>query len=618
MSLTGTPTFTEQPNPDLDKVIDPRKISKDNDQEGRDKLASEIWNLRKTDQGLAKDLVTGIEILGGLTDERQQSTEQLIENNQSLIQEGNKPVSRLRKKLGLPPNKRMAQLENSIAQLDETLRTQYIQEAQLTQSQSEIEAQRSSLPNARELIDSYYERMESLPLTNQEKRELLTPEALSELNDEEYIALWRRLNPQFLSHVTRQGFRDHTGNDVMVDHSSGYREFENGFLNVMENGRTLLPPLSRIGLVGRDDKTVRQFIEGFFSESQGISADEAKERFKKFLDFSHASAPKYADITATHFAAQIVSDAYYGGESDNEVMFIYPSDVIASQYAYGFNGWEKDFTKPQSETKWNDVFIWTDPNNPGVPVDSGIVFLPENTPVDPETGSKYASEVIQDEEGKETRVMIKDDGLHDRFIQWGGDIEESIMDLVRDYKEERHYYTQQRKEDEVLYVLSNRFVELGFPEDVVKRLAYEVLGDLLYLDKLPEGNAVDLLEKTSAHFVRAKNAIPAKEYWERLFKENPERRPKHVHYYGGRPTGAVFDFLVEKKIGNADTSGEEGLLLGFDDNHVLEMDTDPRANSGYDDLIEQANLIIEELYSNSDNTNAEERSRTSTSEETGS
>src|SRR6185503_4609999 len=97
----------------------------------------------------------------------------------------------------------------------------------------------------------------------------------------------------------------------------------------------------------------------------------------------------YPDKIAVHFAAQMVADQFYGGERNNEVFFVYPSDFIASQHEYAFNGWEKDFTKPQSETKWNDVFVWpSNLENPGISVDAGLVFLPDHTPVDPETGSK--------------------------------------------------------------------------------------------------------------------------------------------------------------------------------------------------------------------------------------
>jgi len=117
-----------------------------------------------------------------------------------------------------------------------------------------------------------------------------------------------------LTRVTRQGFRDHTGGDIMVAHASGYFEYTKGFVDVMENGKILLPPLNRIGIVDRKEKTVRNFLlsfPSFLRESE--TADEAKEKFFRFLTWSLAAAPRYPDITSTHFAAQIVSDRYYRG-----------------------------------------------------------------------------------------------------------------------------------------------------------------------------------------------------------------------------------------------------------------------------------------------------------------
>jgi len=102
-----------------------------------------------------------------------------------------------------------------------------------------------------------------------------------------------------------------------------------------------------------------------------------------------------------------------------------------------------------------------------------------------------------------------------------------------------------------------------------------------------------------AHWKRAENTVPAKEYWEKFFSANPHLRPAHVVYYDGDSKIAVYEFLRRNGIGEADTSSkEEGPLLGFDDNHVLNMENDPRANQGYYDLVKMANKIIEEHYRN--------------------
>jgi len=60
----------------------------------------------------------------------------------------------------------------------------------------------------------------------------------------------------------------------------------------------------------------------------------------------------------------------------------------------------------------------------------------------------------------------------------------------------------------------------------------------------------------------------------------------------------VLEFQKQNNIGRADTSKTDGQLLGFDDHHVVNMKKDPRANAGYDELIETANKIITEHYEN--------------------
>lgn len=288
--------------------------------------------------------------------------------------------------------------------------------------------------------------MANTPLSNEQKRELLKPEVLSSLSTEQYIALWKRLNPHFLSHVTRQGFRDH---NAMMYHSAGLQEFHGGFTGVMSDSRLLRPPMALGELKTRDEDSVKAWMGDWVLGEE--TEEKARKKLDNLMNFHLSAAPTYPDKTAVHFAAQLVADDYYGGESGNEVFFIYPSDVIASQHDFAFNGGEKDFTQPQSETKWNDVFVWPQTvENSGIPIDAGMVFLPKSTPVDPETGSKYASE-IKMVDGEEKRVMVEDNELVSRFVGWAKQIDGTspIWQAFTAYKDERNYYVKQEKEDDV-------------------------------------------------------------------------------------------------------------------------------------------------------------------------
>ena len=539
------------------ELFDQKTISKKHDQEGRNALASDIKAIRKDLENLKKE---GAE------------TEEQIKDRQGKL------LVRLKQKLNKP---------------DEQL-------IQLQEKQLEAQSKQKDLPNPREMLKAYYEKMSTEPLSNQEKRDLLKPEVLFELSTDEYVALWKRLNPHFLTHVTRQGLRDHTGGDAMVNHSRGHNSFVEGFIDVMKNEKRIFPPLARIGLKDRDEATVRTFLESYPLQAENEA--EALKRFDSALHQSMGAAPTYPDHTSTHLAAQIASDRYYGGETKNEVFFVYPSDVLASQYPFAFNGWEKDFTHPQSETKWNDVFIWTDPKRPGVPVDSGVVFLPKDTKVDPNTGSKYASEIIKSDADDDStqRIPVEDPLLTSKFEDWANGLnsESPVIKAIED---------SNRRNDSSGFdrVLKDEMRKIGVPEDSMESLVYMsgLSQDIfLFKDKHPTKNKyVDDFKSSNAKYKRAENTVTAKEYWEGYFSKHPDQKPKHIIFYNGDPTSAIYKFQQENGIGSADTSKTDGQLLGFDDNHISDMASDLRSNAGHDELVELGNRIITEHYSQEKN-----------------
>lgn len=597
-AIGSTATPKVEPISEMEQIkkelTDPRTISKKLDPEGRSETAQTILEARASARS-TKEGITGneqkVQEIAELTSTSYQQERQKMGE---LTQRLETLVVKLKNAVGFG-DKQAAALQEEIGAIKSERDALYTQSYAIEDELKALKEKQAEIPNPKQLLEAYYEKVATQPLSNEQKRELLKPEVLSSLSTEEYTVLWRRLNPHFLAHVTRQGFRDHTGGDIMVDHNSGYREYINGFVDVMGNGRSIFPPIARIGLVNRDEATVKSFVSNFLKEAS--SAEEAKEMFVRFLNRGMASAPKYPDITATHLAAQIVSDGYYGGERGNEVFFVYPSDVLASQYAFAFNGWEKDFTRPQSETKWNDVFIWTDPNHPGVPVDSGIVFLAEKVPVDPETGSKYASE-IKVVDGEEKRVMIEDTAMVSSFVEWGKKLDDQspLKKAFSSYKDERNYNRQQDLKEDCFAAFVGELQGLGFATDSSAALASKLIGEMFYKDSFDEEALRGIMESSGARLKRAESTVPAKQYWESFFAKKPGLRPKHVQYYDGDPTTAVLKFQQQNNIGGADTSKTDGQLLGFDDHHVLDMEKDPRANVGYDDLVATAGKIIESHY----------------------
>lgn len=547
---------TETPISQIKKdLFDPRTISKNKDQEGRDKLASEIRGLRQQRDELKSNIKKGESDLN----ERQNNT-----------------LVKIKEILHIPDKEKIDLETKLIGQRNE----------------------QTQLPNnetMEKMIDAYHEKALEAPLTNQEKRDLLKPEVLSQLSTDEYVALWKRLNPYFLSHVTRQAFRDHTGGSVQLMHTGGYLEFQQGFLNLVNDEKQLRPPIAVVGLKNRDEATIKMFLSSYVLQAE--NEEEAKKRFNETLHITNAAAPKYPDKTAIHFANQMVSNHYYGGEQGNEIFFVFPSDVVASQYDYGFNGRQKTFVKPQGEDEWNDVFVWPKSlENPGIPVDSGVVFLPEGTQVDPNTGSKYASE-IKVIDGKEKRVAIEDSTLIDKYREWLTSIydDPAFTKLISDYRGSYNNYAKLNSEIDGLSFKGLR--ELGFDQDARWNLNYKITSMWYNFGKQDiEYTFQNTIKGTSAELKRAENTIQAKDYWEKYFTEHPDQRPKHVIYYDGDPTNAIYKFQQENGIGSADTSKTEGDLLGFDDHHVTDMTNDPRANVGHKELVNLGNKIITEHY----------------------
>ncbi len=589
-------------------LFDPYVISKKRDQEGRNVTALEVTRIREESLSLRADIGGRGSILSQIEQQASALNALKVEKLFALEKRTESILVRLKNIFNVK-DKAVGELETEIDSLTTEMEILSTQTEEVKMELAMLKQQQKNIPNPQKLLEAYYEKMETIPLSNAEKRELLKPEVLAELSTEEYIALWRRLNPHFLSHVTRQGFRDH---NAMIYHSAGLQEFHDGLVSVLEDEKILRPPIAvREGLRSRDGATVKRFLDGWVLQAE--NEEEAKKRLNIQLNNTLATAPKYPDSTAVHFAAQIVADGYYGGERNNEAFFVYPSDILASQHHFAFNGWEKDFTQPQSETKWNDVFIWpSSVDNPGILVDAGMVFLPENTLVDSETGSKYASE-IKTMEGEEKRVMVEDEKLVSAFVEWAKNLNDESP-IILAYKEFNKKYerwsSQQDRDDRervCFDVFRTEIMSLGFTEEAALDITHDLfssadgINQFQYNGALGFGDskgevALRRLRSASANWKRAENTITAKEYWERYFVEHSEQKPKHLIFYDGDPTSAIHEFQQKNNIGRADVSVEEGKLLGFDDRHVLNMNEDSRANVGYNELVATAHRIIAAHY----------------------
>jgi hypothetical protein len=597
------------------RLVNPDEISRSNDPEGRAALARSVREVRAKRRDLLKLIRTKESRVEAIAREKSRLTE-LIARNQVLLNKRMQTIaSRLRKLLNIRDSE-VKKSQAAIAARKAEFTRLTLEADSIREELDRLNIERQTIDSPQRMISQYRERFETMPLTNQEKRALLTPEVLSTLSTEEYIALWRRLNPHYLSHVTRQGFRDHISH-----HSAGHLEFHNGFGRILQEGGVLRPAMSvREGLLGTDPAAVKRFLQDWVLKAD--TEAEALDRLDEIISVQTASAAKYADRTSVHFAAQQVSDFYYGGEQNNEIFFLFPADVIASQNDFAFNGRDKDLTRAPEEGKWNDVFVWPKSiNEPNLSINAGIVFLPGEIPVDPNTGSKYYSEerIVN---GKRERVLVDDPQLISSFVDWTVRLnnESPVIKAFRHLKAEEDSKTKYDKAPSskpVLDALQQEIEQLGFTKDAAVDLAQYYLYNLKTNSSLarigwvgetnefswdswgsstPQTMAMQVLRDTNANKKRAKNAIPAREYWNNYFAQNPHLKPAHIVFYDGDPTAAVAKFKRDNNIGLADVSPTEGNLLGFSDRHVVNMAEDPRANKGKAELIETARELIAEHY----------------------
>lgn len=294
-------------------LISPRAISKRRDQEGRDEIAREVLETRASKQTTEKAISDKEHKLKEVEEQevtqfqaREQKAEKLSQRVKSLF-------VRLKATIGISDQK-AARLQDELNTLETQVLALISETLGLKEELEVLRENQAKIPDAKRLVKDYYEEKKDTPLSNEEKRQVLKPEFLASLSTEEYIALWRRLNPYFLSHVTRQGFRDH---NAMMYHQGGLKEFHNGFINITGDHRMLRPPLSIMGLRNRDEASIGAFLgDWVLTAETGL---EAKDRFYRFLNESIASAPKYPDIISVHFATQLVANRFYGGETGNEV-----------------------------------------------------------------------------------------------------------------------------------------------------------------------------------------------------------------------------------------------------------------------------------------------------------
>lgn len=420
----------------------------------------------------------------------------------------------------------------------------------------------------------------------------------------------------------------------MVYHSAGMGEFQEGMTGVLADGKVLRTPAEvRYGL--RREVTEESVARALDKMLEGEEIDIEEMRGRGMSDraivnsiveglsvnSTIAAAEPWTDKQAVHFAQMTALDDYYGGESGNEAMFVFPTDVIVSQCRFGGHTREGLTTaQVDQERKWNDMFVW--PEGREITVDAGLVFLPRSTMVDPKTGSKYATEVVE-RDGREVRVPKIDEEAVGRFVEWVSGLDESAGE---------NYDAEALMEQGKAAGVPERILRevLEPMEDFQYRLPVflkggDLSGDMWMipaeeLEKMsPEERRKKSVEKYlegfKSRYKLAEGAVPAEEYWEGYFREHPEQKPAHIIYYDGDPSRAILGTLKEAGIleearapygnrydewqrvtGRGDSHERDGVWLGFEENHVAEPGRDEKMSREHEEFNEIARRLVAEHF----------------------
>lgn len=402
----------------------------------------------------------------------------------------------------------------------------------------------SNRQSAKKIFDDFYlEQEEKWARQGYEKNDIVryfSEEHLASLSLRGYSALLRKFPSQMVSHVTRQGVRDHTGSN----HMAGLGEYWGGFTNLIEDGR-LRSPLGVF--MEREDKD-RALVD-FLRLEEFQDEQSALDYFEWSIFLKGKKSGSYNDRSAIHFAAEMVADAYYGCERGNEIFVAYPAVLIASQCRFsGLLNERKD------SNDYNDVWVWENEGK-GIDINAGVVCIPEKTLVSPKTGSKYELDsemrpIINTTYAEKLKVFVQDE----RFFEFVAHFEKAKRDNLGPIDFSRELLTFGITEAEIISVICS--------EDTLVRMkrAKNIKED----DGSIQRSIEDSLRENGVLYEKAKDAISSKEFWELYFVQNPDKKPNKIFYYTESPTLALDEFKKDSFSKNREAKRD----FGFSENQV--------------------------------------------------
>lgn len=438
---------------------------------------------------------------------------------------------------------------------------------EVKESMGEESGSSNEMEEVRNMVDNFYdEQREKWAESEYSKEDIVnnfSEEHLSKLSLEDYITLLKRFPSEMVTHVTRQGIRDHFG---MTYHTKGRGEYSDSFMKMLEDGH-LKSPLAVTLMENGKKKGIEQILrlDSYKTKNQALERLDAYTREDQ--DSHNEIIGEYVDTAAIHFAVEEVADHYYGSERGNEIFVAYPSALVASQYYFSMADSGGSVAKMGKDAPRNDLWTWTQEEN-GIDLNAGLVFIPADAQVDAKNGSQYELDEhknpVPNQEYKKQINKIADTGyninLFDRLLRSMrereteatrvGDLENaSVLD-----KDLQRVLLDRVNLEDLQHICHQKYDAKKFgDESRLKKWEQELdrkIKEILINNDLYEN---------------AKNTISSKSFWEAYFTEHPDKTPSKVVYYkGGDPTKALDDFRMRNDIYKSGADKN----LGFVERHV--------------------------------------------------
>jgi hypothetical protein len=443
----------------------------------------------------------------------------------------------------------------------------------------------TDIPEVYSLLRSFYrkeqQKWQNAQYNKEDIQRYFDPEYLATLSIEDYEELMIRFPSHMVTHVTRQGIRDHTRH---IFHTAGVGEHTNGFEEIVSDG-ILRSPLS----VYLKDGLTREAIEKILHLDDMGTKEEALKRLDTITGDAQLDG-SYADKNSVHFACEDVADAYYGSETGNEIFIVFPSALIASQYYFQGEICE------EGGGYWNDKWVW-DKDGKGMDINAGIVFIPAEAKVDPKTGSRYQVENGAAIVNKDHVQQMNDFFEATQFI----DTSQKIMKAIQEASQQEPL--EQRKRDRIIQenlepfrtmLVSDFGIEDKRVQDAI--LDYTTLNDIrIHKDSedyktTKESTITVKLKKQGVYFREAKETVSSQKYWEKYFHTHSDKKPsKIVYYQGANPTKALSAWIPR-------FNKSEDPNIGFPERRIVGSSS-AIATKGMENFESLAKEVIDEYYS---------------------